>query len=184
MKGRLQVITAEENNEVLAKARLHQWTQISPASQASFATSLIPGEEISHESDTEGLADGGDSADSEKGAADEGAAKGGRPTRRRGGSSGSDRDAAEEEENQSKTPVSDDFCLVLLWPNFVDHLRLGDGQTRNLHKIQGDRDGGGELLAARAPASLEAPGAAETGVEEEGGGAAPPVTWVTMAVNP
>ncbi|CAM9662989.1 unnamed protein product, partial [Hapterophycus canaliculatus] len=174
VKGRLQVVSAEEDDEVLAKARLHQWTQISPASQASFATSLIPGLEIPSESETQASADG----------SGDGATKRERPTRRRGGSSGSDRDTAREGEQRSMAPVSDDFCLVLLWPNFVDHLRLGDGQTRNLHKIRGDRDGGGALLAARAPGSSEVPGAAGAGAEEEGRVAAPGVNWVTMAVNP
>ncbi|CAN0062383.1 unnamed protein product [Scytosiphon promiscuus] len=189
VKGRLQVVTADEDNEVLAKARLHQWTQISPASQASFATSLIPGLEISHEQETHSSPDGGDSAgsdgDTDAGGAGEGATKRDRRTRRRGGSgSGSDRDRGEGGESTSKTPVSDDFCLVLLWPHFVDHLRLGDGQTRNLHKIQGDRDGGGALLGAQAPESSGPPGATGAGAEEERREEELRVTWVTMAVNP
>ncbi|CAN0371354.1 unnamed protein product, partial [Ectocarpus sp. 13 AM-2016] len=99
VKGRLQVVDAGESDEALAKARRHQWTQISPASQSAFGSSLIPGLEVPPEPQTDHSDDG----------------------------------------DVSKSSVSDDFCLVLLWPSFVDHLRLGDGQSRSIYKIRGDR---------------------------------------------
>lgn len=52
VKGRLQVISASETNENFIEARNHQWKQISPASRASFATSHIPGFEISVEDES------------------------------------------------------------------------------------------------------------------------------------
>lgn len=164
------MVDAEESNEVLAKARRHQWTQISPASQASFATSLIPGLEAPARGESpppsEDSGDSGPERDGGEGA--KGTAKRERTTRQRGRASA---DAQGKEEEPSKVPVSDDFCLVLLWPRFVDHLRLGEVQTRNIHKIKGDKDGGGAPLAGG-----DAPGA-ESWVPER-------VTWVTMAVNP
>lgn len=167
MRGRLQVVGVEESNEVLAKARRHQWTQISPASQASFATSLIPGLEVPARGESPTSEDGGDSGPEKDDGVEEGAKKRGRPTRQRGRVTAD----AEGKGEPSKEPISEDFCLVLLWPQFVDHLRLGEEQTRNVHKIKGDRDGGGAPLARGG-----APGG-ESWVPE-------PVDWVTMTVNP
>eukprot|EP00752_Nemacystus_decipiens_P009839 g8777.t1 len=169
VRGRLQVVDVEESNEVLAKARRHQWTQISPASQASFATSLIPGLEAPVRGEslpTEGSDDSGPEKDGSEGGRGSGERK--RSTRQRGGRAAAE---AEGKGEPSKAPVSDDFCLVLLWPQVVDHLRLGDVQTRNIHKIKGDRDGGGAPLGGG-----DAPGA--------GGWVPEPITWVTAAVNP
>ena len=169
VKGRLQVVDVGESDEVLAKARRHQWKQISPASQASFATSLIPGLEAPAGGENN-TGSGGDS-DSETGTS-----KRGRSTRQRGKASTKDGADAEGGGGPCEEPVSDEFCLVLLWPHFVDHLRLGDKQTRNVHKIKGDRDGGGTLLSGTAAARAE---------EGKGGGVPEaPVAWVTMAVNP
>lgn len=167
VRGRLQVVDVEESNEALAKARRHQWTQISPASQASFATSLIPGLEIPARGESAASEDSGDSGPEKEGGVGEGTGKRERSTRQRGGATTD----AESKGEPSQEPVSEDFCLVLLWPQFVDHLRLGDIQTRNVHKIKGDRDGGGVPLAGSG-----APGA-EGRLPE-------PVAWVTMTVNP
>ncbi len=173
VRGRLQVVDVGESDEVLAKARRHQWSQISPASQASFATSLIPGLEVPAGEDRDPGRSGG--SDSEKESeAGMGAARRERSTRQRGKASGKDDADAEGRGGPLEVPISDDFCLVLLWPHFVDHLRLGDKQTRNVHKIKGDRDGGGALLSGA------------DGARVDGGGGAPEsaVAWVTMAVNP
>lgn len=120
VKGRLQVIGASETDEKLAKARKHQWTQISPSSQASFATSLIPGEEIPEEHER-------GAADVEKGKSGEGEGN------------------CDAQQQPPKDPV-DEFCLVLLWPYLVDHLVLKDGQRRHVHTLVGDCDGGGVPL--------------------------------------
>ncbi|CAN0121281.1 unnamed protein product, partial [Ectocarpus fasciculatus] len=164
VKGRLQVVDAGESDETLAKARRHQWTQISPASQASFETSLIPGLEVPPEPQTDRSDDGGAT----------GTTKEGSQTRRRGG----EEEASVSEGDVSKSSVSDDFCLVLLWPSFVDHLRLVDGQSRSVHKIAGDRDGGGALLAGASAAAARAGASDADGVRQA------PVTWLTMSVNP
>lgn len=169
VRGRLQVVDVEESNEVLAKARRHQWTQISPASQESFATSLIPGLEIRAQGQSPPPSeDSGDSGSEKDGSEGEkGAAKRERSTRQRGSRVAAN---AEGKGEPSKVPVAEDFCLVLLWPRFVDHLRLGDVQKRNIHKIEGDRDGGG--------APLPGGGAGTEGCVPD------PVAWVTMSVNP
>eukprot|EP00903_Cladosiphon_okamuranus_P011488 g10820.t1 len=170
VRGRLQVVGVEESNEVLAKARRRQWTQISPASQESFATSLIPGLEILAQGQSPPPSEG-DSGDfgPERGDSEEGkgGAKRERSTHQRGGRAAVN---AEGEVEPSIVPVSEDFCLVLLWPRVVDHLRLGDPQKRSIHKIEGDRDGGGAPLAGG--------GAGTEGYVPE------PVAWVTMSVNP
>lgn len=178
IKGRLQVVDAGEGDEVLAKARRHQWTQISPAAQGSFATSLIPGLPIQSGSETPPSEGGGDSASGkDEGTEDRSDHRRGRGRGRgRGNSENMDNadDAGNEVEPSKELAVSEDFCLVLLWPTFVDHLRLGGEQLRNVHKIKGDRDGGGALLAA---SEVEA----SAGIREsESSG----VAWVTMAVNP
>lgn len=169
VRGRLQVVDVEEADEVLAKARRHQWTQISPASQASFATSLIPGLEVPAQGTSPPSEDGGDSGPEKAGGVGgKGTAKRERSTRQRGRAAA---DAEGEGEPSEHPAVSDDFCLVLLWPRFVDHLQLGDVQTRNIHRIEGDSDGGG------APLAGEGASRAEDWVPE-------PVAWVTMSVNP
>lgn len=104
VRGRLQVVAAGEGDERLAKARRSQWAQISPAAQASFATSLIPGLEMTEE---------------EVAAVE------------------SKRD--EDPFEPPKEPL-DAFCLVLLWPQSVDHLELKDGQRRHLHTAVQFRD--------------------------------------------
>lgn len=143
MKGRLQVIAAGESDERLVKARRSLWTQISPASQASFTAPSMPGTEISRE-DGEGE--------------DEGDVK----------------DAGEI--NPPKEPSSE-FCLVLLWPHYVDHLVLGAGQTRHVHRLVGDRDGGGALLVGTDEGGRsEQEGSPEVGVK--------PVVWTTVEVHP
>lgn len=171
IKGRLQVVDAGETDEVLAKARRHQWTQISPAAQSSFATSLIPGLEIAP---SEG---GGDSV-SEKDTAKEDRLN---SPREGGGGNSEDMDnadAAGNERDPSKEPaaVSEEFCLVLLWPKVVDHLQLGKVQSRNVHKIRGGRDGEGALVGTTAVEVEVGTGSREP--------ESPGVAWVTMAVNP
>ncbi|CAM9320233.1 unnamed protein product, partial [Laminaria digitata] len=104
VKGRLQIVAAGESDERLAKARSHQWTQISPSAQASFAATTMPGAPM-----------GG-----------EGEGGGGQVQAGDGGETGA-----------IKEPT-DEFCLVLLWPSFVDHLELRDGQTRHTHQLDGD----------------------------------------------
>ena len=148
MKGRLQVVAAGESDERLVKARRQQWTQISPAAQASFAATTVPGAQ------TQSKENGGRE---EKGG-DEG-----------GG-----------EETEAIKEPTDEFCLVLLWPNFVDHLELGDGQTRHTHQLDGDRDGGGVAL----------PGGGKQGSCTDGRGGAGEVgplkgfVWTTTEVYP
>ncbi|CAM9528990.1 unnamed protein product [Ectocarpus sp. 6 AP-2014] len=165
VKGRLQVVDAGESDEVLAKARRHQWNQINPASQASFETSLIPGLEVPPEPQTDHSDDAGATGTTQEGS----------QTHRRGG----ENEASESEGDASRSSVSDEFCLVLLWPSFVDHLRLVDGQSRSIHKITGDRDGGGAILAGvTAAAAMEGASGGTDGVPQS------PITWVTMAVNP
>lgn len=159
------MVDAGESDEALAKARRHQWTQISPASQASFENSLIPGLEVPPEPQTDQLDDGGAT----------GATKKGSQTRRGEG----EEESSKSEGHVSKNSVSDEFCLVLLWPSFVDHLRLVDGQSRNFHKIAGDRDGGGAILADATAAA-----AREGASDREDRAPRTPVTWVTMSVNP
>lgn len=181
VRGRLQVVGVKESNEVLANARRHQWTRISPASRASFATSLIPGFEVparseqssppSEDDTLSGDDSGPDLLEKDHGAAGEGATAGRERERlsRQRGRGAADVDGGVGE--SPTEPVSDEFCLVLLWPRLVDHLRLGDTQTRNVHKIDGNRDGGGAPLKGGG-----GPGA-ERWMPE-------PVAWVTMAVNP
>lgn len=174
IKGRLQVVGAGERDEVLAKARRHQWTQISPTAQSSFATSLIPGLEIPPVGlEIPPSEDGGDSVSEKDKAVEDGSDR----PRERGGDKSEDinnADAAGNEVDPSKEPavaaVSEDFCLVLLWPKFVDHLQLGEVQSRSVHKIKGDRDRGGALVVDVGPGGLEPE--------------SPGVAWVTMAVNP
>lgn len=113
------MVGPEESNEALAKARRHQWTQISPASQASFATSLIPGLEPPAREESVHSGDAGPEKD---GGVGEGTVNRDRPTRQKRRVTAD----AEGKGEPPKEPVSDDFCLVLLWPQFVDHLRLGD----------------------------------------------------------
>ncbi|CAB1113600.1 unnamed protein product [Ectocarpus sp. CCAP 1310/34] len=165
VKGRLQVVDAGESDEALAKARRHQWTQISPASQTSFESSLIPGLGVPPEPHTDHSDDGGATGTMQEGS----------QTHRRGGEG----EASVSEGDVSKSSVSDEFCLVLLWPSFVDHLRLADGQSRSIYKIRGDRDGAGVILAGvSAAAAREDASGGTDGVPQS------PVTWVTMAVNP
>jgi len=151
-----------EVNDVLAKARRHEWSQIGPALLEFYetSTSLMPGLEIP----VVGEKDPGRSCGSGSENGDEvgtGAARWGGSTRQRG------------EGGSPEAPMSDDFCLVLLWPHCVDHLRLGDTQTRSVHRIEGERDGGGALLSGAVGAGPEGGGVPEV-----------PVTWVTMALNP
>lgn len=101
---------------------------------------------------------------------------------------------AEEEEDGGKgdrepleaiAEPAEEFCLVLLWPHRVDHLELRDGQRRHVHRVVGDRDGGGVRLK-RSSLPLDE---GEEGVVGEGGGdgagaGSQPVAWKTMAVNP
>lgn len=175
IKGRLQVVDAGESDEVLAKARRHQWTLISPAAQGSFATSLIPGSEIPPGLETPPSEGGGDSV-SDKSTAE------GRSNRPRGRGGGNSEDTENADgsgdvvEPSKELAVSEDFCLVLMWPNFVDHLQLGEVQLRNVHKIKGDRDGGGIVLGTRTVKVEDGPG----GRQPE----SPDVAWVTMGVNP
>lgn len=71
----------------------------------------------------------------------------------------------------------DDFCLVLFWPHFVDHLVLKDGQTRHVHKLFGAKDGGGVPLAGKSVEAIE-------GEVEQESGARQPLEWKTLTVNP
>lgn len=119
VKGRLQVVGASETDQKLIKARNHQWKQISPASQASFATNLIPGLEIS---------------DEQRDAAPAAAA----PGKRHGGHT--------ETLAEFPEPV-DDFCLVLLWPHRVDHLVLKGAQHRHTHTLVKQCEDGSEAAA-------------------------------------
>lgn len=120
VKGRLQVVAVGESDERLSKARRQQWTQISPAAQASFAATTMPGAQIQPKEDG-GREEGGDER--------EGGGDGG---------GGGELEAIKE--------PTDEFCLVLLWPNFVDHLELGGGQRRHTHQLDGGGDGGGVAL--------------------------------------
>lgn len=143
VKGRLQIIQAGESDERLAKARRHQWTQISPSSQASFESSLIPGLEIMDP----GVEDDGRKVEEE---------------------------AGHTRKHDSPKEPSDEFCLVFFWPNCVDHLVLKDKQTRHLHKLVGDIDGGGVRVLG---AATEGGGALEGSGSQE-------VAWTTVAVTP
>lgn len=152
-------MTAEDTaDERLAKARRHQWTHISPAAQASFASPLMPGVRIF---DTEA----GEEEKEEK--------------------KEDERNRAREQLDVIAEPT-DDFCLVLLWPHRVDHLELRDGQRRHVHRVVGGRDGGGTRLT-RSSLSLDEEEEGVIG-EGGGGEASvvgsQPVAWTTMAVNP
>ncbi|CAM9430310.1 unnamed protein product, partial [Sphacelaria rigidula] len=107
VKGRLQVVSVSEVDPKLIKARNHQWTQISPASRASFASNLIPGLEIADEEQQQG--------DAAPAAAEQ--------------------DIQETKVSSDVAEPADDFCLVLLWPSQVDHLVLKGGQTRHSHTL-------------------------------------------------
>lgn len=124
------------------KARRHQWTQISPSARASFETALIPGEEV--------LPPAGDSS----------------------GEVDAEGVSTEEGDAGASGEPNINFCLVLLWPNRVDHLLLKDGQTRKVHKLQGGIDGGGFNFG---------------GVREQGevsGNGFLSKEWTTVSVNP
>eukprot|EP00904_Undaria_pinnatifida_P014090 jgi/Undpi1/9811/HiC_scaffold_27.g12265.m1 len=144
IKGRLQVVADGDSDERLAKARRHQWTRISPAAQASFATTAVPGAETLKKNE------GG-----EGGREGEGGTKG------------------KGQREVIKEPT-EEFCLVLLWPNFVDHLELGGEQTRHTHQLEGGRDGGGVWLPG---AFADDGGAGEAGARQGS-------VWTTTAVNP
>lgn len=149
IKGRLQVIAAGESDELLSKARRHQWTQISPSARASFETSLIPGEEAFPPA-----RDGSGEVDAEEVA-------------------GKNPASVEEGDAGSSGEPNSNFCLVLLWPNRVDHLVLKDGQTREVHTLQGGIDGGDFHLG----------GVVKQG-EVSGNGFQSMKEWTTVSVNP
>ena len=152
VKGRLEVVAAGESNEKLAKARRHQWTQISPSSRASFATPLTPGEEKSTGGQVEEEA-------------------------------GRDEDKGAEEETGCPGEPSNDFCLVLLWPNRVDHLVLKDGQTRHVHTLTRPREVDGGGLQSGVGGGGEA-GDGENQSEASEGDGRQSAEWKTVEVNP
>lgn len=166
MKGRLQIVAAGESDERLKEARKQQWTQISPSARASFAISLIPGLGILNE----------DREREEEG-----------KIGRKGGVG--DPDPPEEE-------PTDAFCLVLLWPNCVDHLMLAEGQTRHVHRLVEERDGEGgykylqgdkegtTTATTIAPTTAVSSERERTQEEEVGPQQQPAACWTSIAVNP
>lgn len=111
IKGRLIVVSASESDEQLIKARNQQWKQISPASKASFATSHIPGLELSAQENSDATS----TTDEQKG-------------------------RGEEIEVVDIPDTVENFSLVLLWPYNVDHLVLKDGQHRYVHSLVKEHD--------------------------------------------
>lgn len=109
------MVAAGEQDETLAKARRYQWTQISPASQASFATSLIPGLEVPEEAANIATA------------LEEGL---------------ENHDSGRAEPPPPPEEPADDFCLVLMWPQRVDHLELKGEQRRHVYSAVGDMNAG------------------------------------------